>query len=67
MRVISNAEKIKGFPSPGVVPRKAVNPPDKTSSPIDRQEGGISWLRNNFLKLSLIESAGEKKNYAFNQ
>lgn len=49
---------------------KPLNPPDKTSSPIDRQEGSIgegSVGCEIIFKLSLIESAGEKKNYAFNQ
>lgn len=37
--MIPNGEEIKGIPFSRLVPRKSVNPLDKTSSPIDRQEG----------------------------
>lgn len=54
MRAISNGEEIKGIPFSRLVPRKSVNPPDKTSSPIDRQEGSMVGCEIIF-KLSFIE------------
>lgn len=54
MRVISNGEEINGMPSSGFVPRKSVNSPDKTMSPIDQQEGSMVGCEIVF-KLSFIE------------
>lgn len=63
MRVISNGVEIKGIkgiPSSGLVPRKSVNPPDKTSSAIDRREGSMVGCEIIF-KLSLVEPVGKER------
>lgn len=60
MRVISNGEEIKGNPSSGLVPRKSVNPSDKASSPIDRQQGSMVGYEIIF-KLSLVEPVGKER------
>lgn len=63
--MISNGEEIKGNPSSGLVPRKSVNPSDKASSPIDRQQGSMVGYEIIF-KLSLVEPVGKERIITFN-